>query len=197
MKRTIEFRSPFGGLRSATLLALSLILGACASPLIKPGSHNIDGLQLSTPLAWSDLGHKGERLWTRDGASLNALRIYTDIVPGEHVFRARLRGEKDEGARFRSGLSNSEIAELIIEGLRGSGLVNVSASSVAPAQMNGQPGFQAELSFDSRSGLHYRGLVLAEGEDGSLSFLLYTAPSEFYFERDADAVGAIFGSAEG
>jgi hypothetical protein len=182
--------------RSRNLLAalLLVLLAGCSSPLIKPGAQTVDGLALSTPLPWSDLGYRGQRLWTRDGASLNALRIYTDIEPGEHVFRARLRGEQDEGARFRPGLSSIEIAELIVEGLRGSGLSNVAARDLRPATLNGRPGFRAELSFDSSAGLHYRGLLLAEGEDGSLSFLMYTAPAEHYFERDREAVESIFDS---
>jgi hypothetical protein len=179
-----------------TALVLALLAG-CSSPLIKPGPQTVDGLPLSTPLAWSDLGYRGQRLWTRDGASLNALRIYTDIQPGEHVFRARLRGERDEGARFRAGLSNIEIAELIVEGLRGSGLSNVAARDLRPATLNGRDGVHAELAFDSSAGLHYRGLILAEGEDGSLSFLMYTAPAEHYFDRDRAAVEAIFASLAG
>ncbi len=180
------------------LLALLLaLLSACSSPLIRPGAQTVDGLPLSTPLSWSDLGYKGQRLWTRDGVSLNALRIYTGVEPGEHVFRARLRGERDEGARFRSGLSNIEIAELIVEGLRGSSLVNVRAIDLRPATLNGRKGFRAELSFDNNSGLHYRGLILAEGEDGSLSFLMYTAPAEFYFERERAVVESVFASLAG
>jgi len=177
-------------------LLLSLLSG-CSSPLINPGPQSIDGLALATPVSWSDLGHRGQRLWTRDGVSLNALRIYTDIEAGEHVFRARLRGERDEGARFRAGLSDIEIAELIVEGLRGSSLVNVRAIDLRPAALNGHRGFRAELSFDNNSGLHYRGLVLAEGEDGSLSFVMYTAPAEFYFERDRAVVESIFESLAG
>ena len=176
-------------------LALAcLLLSACSSPLVQPGPQTVDGLRLSTPIAWSDLGRGGQRLWTRDGMLLNALRIYTDIEPGEHVFRARLRGKKDEGARFRAGLSEIEISELIVEGLRGSGLSNVEALNLRPSTLNSRHGFRAELRFDSASGLHYRGLLLAEGADGSLSFLMYTAPAEFYFERDRASVEAIFDS---
>jgi len=175
-------------------VALLGALAGCGSPLVQPGPQTVDGLALSTPVAWSDLGHRGERLWTRDGIPLNALRIYADIKPGEHVFRARVRGERDEGARFRTGLSEIEIAELIVEGLRGSGLQNVEARALAPAKLGGHAGFRAELSFDNSAGLHYRGLLLGEGADGSLSFLMYTAPAEHYFERDRAAVEAIFAS---
>lgn len=189
--------APTGFAWHALLALLLALLGGCSSPLVKPGAQTVDGLALSTPLSWSDLGYQGQRLWTRDGVSLNALRIYTDIEPGEHVFRARLRGERDEGARFRVGLSDVEIAELIVEGLRTSSLVNVRATDLRPATLNGRSGFRAELAFDNNGGLHYRGLVLAEGEDGSLSFLMYTAPAEFYFERDRAAVEAIFSSLAG
>ncbi len=186
--------APTGAARRC-LLGLSLaLLSACSSPLIKPGAQTVDGLALRTPQSWSDLGFRGQRLWTRDGASLNALRIYTDIQPGEHVFRARLRGEQDEGARFRAGLSSIEIGELIVEGLRASGLSNVVARDLRPASLNGRSGFRAELGFDTSAGLHYRGLLLAEGNDGTLSFLLYTAPAEFYFERDRATVESIFDS---
>ena len=106
-----------------------------------------------------------------------------------------LRGERDEGARYRAGLSAIEIVELIVEGLRGSALVNVSAENLRPATLHGKPGFRAELRFDSAAGLHYRGMLLGEGEDGSLSFLMYTAPAEYYFERDQAVIDSIFESA--
>ncbi|MCB1613195.1 MAG: hypothetical protein KDI60_15790 [Xanthomonadales bacterium] len=175
-------------------MAGAVLLAGCASPLIQPGAQTVDGLPLTTPLTWSDLGHRGERLWTRDGTLLNALQVYTDIEPGEHVFRGRMRGKNDEGARFRAGLSEIEISELIIEGLRASGFSNVAALDLRPARLNGHTGFRAELRYDNRDGLHYRGLLLAEGADGSLSFLMYTAPAEFYFERDRASVEAIFDS---
>lgn len=178
----------------APLLLACVLLGGCSSPLVKPGAQAVDGLELSTPVAWSDLGRRGQRVWTRDGVALNALRIYTGIEPGEHVFRQRLRGERDEGARFRAGLSDVEIVELIVEGLRGSGLQNVAARALAPATVDGRRGFRAELVYDNAAGLHHRGLLLGEGADGSLSFLMYTAPDEFYFERERAAVEAIFDS---
>ena len=190
---TVTRRHPAASRRWLMSVLLAVLAG-CSSPLVKPGPQTVDGLPLNTPLAWSDLGHRGQRMWTRDGAILNALRIYTDIEPGEHVFRTRLRGERDEGARFRAGLTGIEISELIVEALRGSGLVNVVARDLRPASVNGRSGFRAELSFDSAAGLHYRGLLAGEGEDGSLSFLMYTAPAEFYFERDRAAVEAIFDS---
>lgn len=183
----MRMRKPIAGM-------LVLLLAACGSPLVQPGMHQVDGLRIDTPVAWSDLGRRGERLWTRDGMTLNALRIYTDIRPGEHVFRQRLRGERDEGTRFRAGLGQVELVELIVEGLRASGLQNVEARALAPARIAGQAGFRAELGFDNSAGLHYRGLLIGEGSDGSLSFLMYSAPAEHYFEHEREAVEAIFKS---
>lgn len=180
--------------RSCLPALACVLLAACGSPLVKPGAQAVDGLRLETPVAWSDLGRRGQRAWTRDGIALNALRIYTGIEPGEHVFRLRLRGERDEGARFRAGLADVEIVELIVEGLRNSGLQNVEARALAPARLAGQRGFRAELVFDNTAGLRYRGLLLGEGADGSLSFLMYTAPDEHFFERERASVEAIFDS---
>lgn len=171
-----------------------LLLASCSSPLVNSGAQTVDGLPLNTPVSWSELGRSGQRLWTHDGMLLNALRIFADIEPGEHVFRTQLRGKKDEGARFRTGLSEIEISELIVEGLRGSGLNHVEALNLRPATLNGRPGFRAELSFDNAGGLHYRGLLLAEGSGSSLSFLMFTAPADFYFDRDRASVEAIFTS---
>ncbi len=180
---------------AALLLLLIALLAGCASPVIRPGRHSIDGLEVSTPVAWSAQGKAGQRLWTRDGPLLNALRIFTDIAPGEPVFRGRMRGPKDEGTRFRLGLGAVEIEELIVEALRAGGLRNVHATDLRPARLDGKPGLRSEISCDSSTGLHYRGLLLAEGEDGSLSFLLYLAPAEHYFDNGRAAVEKIFASA--
>jgi|CXWL01.1.fsa_nt_gi hypothetical protein len=180
--------------RAIAFLVTTLLLSGCAAPLVKPGVQTVDGLRLSTPVAWTAQGIRGQRLWTRDGPALNALRIFTDIQPGEHVLRQKLRGPADEGARFRAGLGAVEIQELLVDAMTTSGLRNVRSTELAPARLNGKPGFRAELACDSPSGLHYRALVLAEGEDGTLSYLLYLAPAEHYFEAGRPAVEAIFES---
>lgn len=181
------------GISAALLLA---ILSGCGSPLVRPGAQTVDGLALSTPVAWSDLGHKGQRLWTRDGASLNALRIYSEIKPGEHVLRQRLSGRKTEGARFRAGLSAIEVVELIVEGLGASGVRNVQASELRPARWQNQEGFRADIRFASASGLLYQGMLIGAASNDRLSYALYTAPAEHYFERDHASVEAIFASLE-
>ena len=188
-------RAPIRPVRAMAVLLLALLSG-CASPLIKPGTHNVDGLQLTTPVAWTAQGKSGQRLWTRDGPLLNALRIYTDIAPGEHVFRQRLRASTTEGARFRTGLGPIEIQELMIEAMGAGGMRNVRSTELRPATLNGRAGFRSQIECDATSGLHYRALLLAEGEDGSLSYLLYLAPAEYYFEQGLPSVEAIFASSK-
>lgn len=182
-------------MRRPALWICVLLLAGCANPLVKPGPQTVDGLTLDTPLAWTDYGLRGERLWTRDGVLLNALRIYTDIRPGEHVFRERQRNSKrEEGARYRAASSAVEIQEVILEALRADGLANVAAEDLRPATLAGRSGFRFQLRFDSEAGLHYRGLVLGEGADDTLSFLIFTAPSGHYYEHLRGAVEAIYNS---
>lgn len=179
------------------LLTLLALLAGCASPVIRPGRHNVDGLDVATPVAWTAQGKSGQRLWTRDGPVLNSLRIFTDIAPGEPVFRGRMRGPKDEGTRFRAGLGAIEIEELMVEALRAGGLRNVRSTDLRPARLGGKAGLRSEIACASSTGLAYRGMLLAEGEDGTLSFILYLAPAEHYYEHDRAAVEKIFASVVG
>ena len=46
----------------------------------------------------------------------------------------------------------------------------------------------------TRGGLKMQGMVLAETQGDTLSFLMFLAPQEFYFGRDQKAVEQIFTS---
>lgn len=180
----------------AMVLALTL-LSACASPYIQRGPQSVDGLQLDTPIEWTDLGTPRRRVWTRDGVLLNTLRIHTDIRPGEPVLRRQSGVRREEGVRFRAGMDAIAIQDLILDALRAEGLADVAASGLRPARLMGRPALRAEIRFSTPEGLRYRGLLLAEGEDGTLSYLLWYAPETYYYGRDREAVEAIFASLGG
>ncbi len=175
-------------LASAAFLAVS-----CASPWIKPGVAQVDGLALRTPVGWTAQSQGGRHLWTRDGVLLNALHIVVDLAPGQALF-SNARSARDDGARFRAGMEAVELQELILEAMSAAGMRNVRALSTRPATIRGRAGFQSELQLDSTTGLHYRALLVAEGSGNSLTLLLFVAPAEFYFERDRAMVEGIFAS---
>jgi hypothetical protein len=86
------------------------------------------------------------------------------------------------------------LQELFADALQSLGLVNVAASGLRPAPFGSRPGFRFELRYDTPRGLSYRGLVLAEIAGGTLSFLVYDAPAEHYFERDLAGVETLLAS---
>lgn len=184
--------------------ALSLALASCSvAPIVEPGKPVlIKDLSLSTSLRWNQFGDSRMRLWTIDGAMLNDLRIFADIKAGEHVFlAAKGRVERrGEGLLFRADMSELEVQELLVDALKRYDAVNVSASGLRPAKLGNRAGFRFELSFESgsglslgnRGGLKYKAMVLAETQGGTLSYLYFDAPAEFYFERDKAAVEQIF-----
>ena len=55
-------------------------------------------------------------------------------------------------------------------------------------------GFRFDFDFASRRGLAYRGIGVGEIVGDTLSFVLYFAPAEFYFERDRASVEQLLGS---
>ena len=188
------------------MAALSLTLASCGvAPIIEPGKVvQIKDLSLSTSQRWNQFGDSRMRLWTIDGGMLNDLRIFADIKPGEHLFlAAKGRAERHgEGLLFRADMSELEVQELFVDALKRYDAVNVSASGLRPAKLGNRAGFRFELNFESgsglslgnRGGLKYQAMVLAETQGGTLSYLYFDAPAEYYFERDRAAVEQIFTS---
>jgi hypothetical protein len=154
----------------------------------------VDGIALDTPIPWSSFGTRGQRTWTRDGTQLNTLTIIADLKPGMPVFGTeRRRGV--EGVRFAAGMSRVGTLELIVDGLKALGWENIETLSTAAATLAGRPALRAELSMSKPNGLRYRAMLLAESADDTLSFLLYNATEEYYYERDRAAVERLFASA--
>ena len=112
--------------------------------------------------------------------------VKSGVKPGEHVFlRAREWGQrKGEGAVFQAGIASGEAIELIADGLRGFGIDNLQLSHSRPAKFGLLPGFAFDFQFDSRRGLRYSGFGAGELENDTLSFIVFFAPTEYYFERD-------------
>ncbi len=191
-------------LATGLTLPLLLALASCGvAPIIEPGKVvQVKDMSLSTDRRWNQFGDSRMRLWTLDGSMLNDLRIFADIKSGEHLFlAAKGRAERHgEGLLFRADMSELEVQELFVDALKRYDAVNVSARGLRPAKLGNRAGFRFELSFESgsglslgnRGGLKYSAMVLAETQGGTLSYLYFDAPAEFYFERDKAAVEQIF-----
>lgn len=179
------------------VIALLLLLSACTSPLIKPDTPvRVESLTLTSPIAWTQYGIGRSRAWTLDGPALNSLLLIDGIKDREHVFlHTRNRQmRKGEGALFRAGMTDIEAVELLADGLQTLGAENVRTVQVDPYDFAGMPGFAAQFEFQNAAGLHYRAMLVGETLADTLSYLLFYAPAEFYFERDRRSVESIFRS---
>ncbi len=186
------------------VVALTLAIAGCGvARIVEPGQVvQVKDMSLNSNLRWNQFGDSRMRFWTLDGGMLNDLRIFADVKPGEHLFlAAKGRAERHgEGLLFRADMSELEVQELFVDALKRYDAVNVSASGLRPAKLGNRAGFRFELAFESgsglslgnRGGLKYKAMVLAETQGGTLSYLYFDAPAEYYFDRDKAAIEQIF-----
>ena len=184
--------------RAALLALLFLLLSACASTggrLQAAGEATVFDMALETDLDWARTRATRQELWTIDGAPLNQLSIISKVRPGEHVFLgARERRSRPDGPWFRAGMRADEVRDVMLDALRGAGWSQVASEGLRPARFGGVPGLRFELSMANGRGLRYRGMAAAAERDGRLSLLVWVAPEEHYYPRDAAAVDRMFTS---
>ena len=182
--------------RAALMAAALMLVVACGgNRLQKAGNASVFDLQLTTDLDWARIRAPRQEQWTIDGAPLNQLMILSRIKPREHIFlSAKERSWRPDGPWFRAGMRPDEVRDIVLDGLRGAGLANVKASQLRPVRWGETPGLRFELDLDNPNGLVYRGLVTAAEREGRLTLLVWIAPAEHYYGRDADAVGRLFDS---
>lgn len=181
----------------AALLALALVLvaGCGGNRLQKAGNATVFDLQLETGLDWARIRSPRQEQWTIDGAPLNQLMILSRIKPREHVFLgAKERSWRPDGPWFRAGMRPDEVRDIVLDGLRGAGWANVEGRELRPVRWGGTPGLRFDVDLDNPNGLVYRGMVTAAERDGRLTLLVWIAPAEHYYARDAEAVGRMFDS---
>lgn len=184
--------------RLISIALLCLLMVACASPggrLQTAGAAQVFDLQFASSLDWARLRGSRQELWTIDGLPLNQLRIVSAVKSGEHVFLAgKARKRQPDGPWFRSGMRPDEIRDVILDALRGEGWNGVEARQLRPANIGAISGLRFQLFATSDAGLIYRGEVAAAEREGRLTLLVWLAPAEHYYPRDAEAIARMFDS---
>lgn len=175
---------------------LALSLASCASnSLQRAGASTVFDMQLDSQLDWARIKGPRNESWTIDGTNLNLLRIYSQVKPNEHVFMARKeRASKPDGPWFRPGMRPDELRDLVLDGIREQGSVNVAASGMRPHRFGDADGVRFDVTMASTSGLNYKGTVAVVERHGKLTSLIWTAPSEHYYARDVAQVNHMLDS---
>lgn len=185
-------------LRLLLLSVLIALLGACASggPLVTPGRTTAGGgLSIDAGMEWTRMGGTREQLWTIDGPTLNSLHLIARVREREFIFLGeRQTRRRPDGAFYHRGMRPDELRDLIVDGMRAAGAVNVEASNLRPVDFGGREGLRFEMAMDNESGLKYRAMAAAFEHEKGLALALFYAPAEYYYPRDEAKVNAMLDS---
>ena len=185
-------------IRGLIVAALTLLLAACASggPLVTPGRTTAGGnLSIEAGMEWTRMGGMREQLWTIDGPQLNSLHLIANVREREFIFLGeRQTTRRPDGAFYHRGMRADELRDLIADGMRAAGAVNVEASNLRPVDFGGREGLRFEMAMDNESGLKYRAMAAAFEHEKGLALALFYAPAEYYYPRDEAKVNAMLDS---
>ncbi len=176
-------------LRRAIIVAtLCALLASCGGggALVVPGPNPAGGkLMIDSEMEWTRIAMSRYQLWTIDGELLNRLYLIPNIREREFIFLGqRQTKRRPDGAFYKRGLREDELRDLILDGLRAAGTVNLESRNLRPVNFSGRDGLRFEFSMSNEEGLKYQGMAAAFEHEKGLALALYMAPSEFYFPRD-------------
>lgn len=177
------------------VFVLALLLAACATggPLVTPGTQRIGSqLSIDAGMEWTRTQGLREQLWTIDGPQLNSLHLIPIVREREFIFLGeRQTRRRPDGAFYHRGMRPDELRDLIADGMRAAGAVNVVVTNLRPADFGGREGLRFEMAMDNETGLKYRAMAAAFEHDKGLALALFYAPVEYYYPRDEAKVSAM------
>ncbi|MFT4179299.1 MAG: hypothetical protein QM612_07530 [Thermomonas sp.] len=182
-------------MRWAVLALLTCLLAACAAggPLVKPGRTTAGSdLSIEAGMEWTRMGGTREQLWTIDGPLLNSLYLIPTVREREFVFLGqRQTKRRPDGAFYHRGMRADELRDLIADGMRAIGAVNIETLNLRPVDFGGREGLRFEMTMDNEAGLKYRAMAAAFEHEKGLALALFYAPAEYYYPRDEAKVSAM------
>lgn len=182
-------------MQAFTVVVLALLLAACAAsgPLVTPGTQRVGSrLTIDAGMEWTRTQGLREQLWTIDGPQLNSLHLIPIVREREFIFLGeRQTRRRPDGAFYHRGMRPDELRDLIADGMRAAGAVNLVVTNLRPADFGGREGLRFEMAMDNEAGLQYRAMAAAFEHEKGLALALFYAPAEYYYPRDAARVSAM------
>lgn len=197
VRRAIAAIAPRRLARTLLLAMLVAGLAACSAAggrLVRPGLNPAGGkLMIDSRMEWTRVATASRyQLWTMDGELLNRLYLVPNVREKEFIFLGgRQTRRRPDGAFYQRGLRPDELRDLVLDGLRAAGTVDVQSSDLRPARFGDRDGLRFEFSLANEEGLRFKGMAAAFEQDKGLSLAIFMAPAEYYYPRDADKVSAM------
>ena len=170
-----------------------LLLAGCASTggrLVQPGPNPAGSrLTIDSEMEWTRASAMRYQLWTIDGELLNRLYLIPGVREGEYIFLGhRQTARRPDGPFYKRGMRADELRDLVADGLRMSGAVNVVSTNLRPVDFGGREGLRFDFSLSNEEGLAYQGMAAAFEHEKGLALAIFLAPREYYYPRDAAKV---------
>ncbi len=127
---------------------------------------------------WGKIDRRGYQLWSVDGPTLQAIRIFDPVQDGEPLFPSRA---SDKLPKFLGRMSALEVEEFVVDTLVAAGVTNALAQNLRPQQFADLQGFAFEVSYLGDDGLEYLGHVRGAVHDEELLLILYTGTKAHYY----------------
>ena len=182
-------------MHAVIVVVLALLLAACAAggPLVTPGTQRIGSqLTIDAGMEWTRTQGLREQLWTIDGPQLNSLHLIPIVREREFIFLGeRQTKRRQDGAFYHRGMRPDELRDLIADGMRAAGAVNLVVTNLRPVDFGGREGLRFEMAMDNETGLKYRAMAAAFEHEKGLALALFYAPVEYYYPRDEAKVSAM------
>lgn len=182
-------------MHATLVVVLALLLAACAAggALVTPGPQRVGSrLSIDAGMEWTRTQGLREQLWTIDGPQLNSLHLIPIVREREFIFLGeRQTKRRPDGAFYHRGMRPDELRDLIADGMRAAGAVNVVVTNLRPVDFGGREGLRFEMAMDNEIGLKYRAMAAAFEHDKGLALALFYAPVEYYYPRDEAKVNAM------
>jgi hypothetical protein len=165
-------------LQAVVLVALSVLLTACAATPWKPvsGPVGTDQWLLEMPPGWMQFSAGDYEMYSKDGPYLQYILVQA---------RPLLQGFRNSALKLKADMLPHEAAQVVIDNLRAdSQIAGFQLLGNEPATLDGLPGFKLLFSYRNPQGVEvqsaYYGVVLPH----AFFNMRYTAARRHYFARD-------------
>lgn len=167
--------------KTCTGLAVLFVAAACVQyTLVEPGRLSMgDAFTVEPDIAWSRDKRGDLELWTVDGPALESLSFWKGLRDGEVLFAPK----DPKKPAFREHMSPSDVTEIVVDSIAGSGAGQVEATGLRPADFGSLVGFRFELSYLTPEGLAMRAIAHGVVSDGRLYLILFTAARLHYYAK--------------
>jgi hypothetical protein len=164
-------------------VAAILLAGCAAWTLVDNQRHSVAGrYSVAAQIQWSRIKQGGVELWTVDGVALQAVRFFDPLEDGSALL-SRPTESDDKLPVFRSGMTPTEVQELVVHTVERSGGANVRASGLRPWRFGGLAGFRFELEFLNDSGLEMRAIFAGALDGERLLLVAYSGTRAHYYPK--------------